>query len=315
MYNKLLLFSSFLLALTGSVKAQQDMLLTHFMYNKMGVNPGSTGLDDGFCATTAYRNQWDKVAGAPNSAILNLEGNMNRFFPGGLGINFYHDAIGFGRQNNLMLNYSYPLAIGQDILGIGIGVGMQNFGVKPTWVTPDQSSTLDPSINYVAFSSTGLDLNFGLYYESMKRFYVGISSTHVTASNLSNKNALGQPAQQHQIVRHYYILGGYKTNPIGPGYVDAQMMLKTDAVKMSLDLNGRYIIPSKGYAGLSYRTSDAVSLMLGFNPLPDFTVGYSYDLTLNKLSSVSRGSHEILLKYCYYLPIPPISVTRHPRWL
>jgi hypothetical protein len=44
-----------------------------------------------------------------NSAVLNVEANMNRFFPGGVGISFYHDAIGFSRQNNLLLNYSYPI--------------------------------------------------------------------------------------------------------------------------------------------------------------------------------------------------------------
>ena len=76
------------------------------MYDKMSINPGKTGIDmnNSICATSIYRNQWDKVDGAPNSAILNIEGNMNRFFPGGLGLNFYHDAIGFNRQNNLMLN-------------------------------------------------------------------------------------------------------------------------------------------------------------------------------------------------------------------
>jgi type IX secretion system PorP/SprF family membrane protein len=215
-----------------------------------------------------------------------------------------------------MLNYSYPLAIGQDVLGIGIGVGMENFGLKPTWVTPDQSSsTLDPSLNYTAFSSTGLDINFGLYYKSEKRFYVGLSSTHITATDLKNKNPLGLPAQDHQIARHYYLMGGYKTELIGPGIIDGQVLVKSDGHKTSVDLNARYMISNKGYGGLTYRTSDAVALMLGYNPLPNFTIGYSYDLTLSKLSSVSRGSHEILLKYCYFLPIPPVAVSRHPRWL
>jgi hypothetical protein len=67
----------------GSVLfAQQEKLLTHFIYDKMTINPGSTGMDEGICATTMYRNQWDKVNGAPNSAVLNIEANMNRFFPG-----------------------------------------------------------------------------------------------------------------------------------------------------------------------------------------------------------------------------------------
>ena len=311
--HKRLILLLLLIILVKNVNSQQDPLLTHFIYNKMAFNPGSTGLDEGFNATTAYRNQWDKVDGAPNSAILNIEGNMNRFFPGGLGLNFYHDAIGFNRQNNLMLNYSYPISIGQDLLSAGIGIGMTNFGMKPTWVTPDQSSngTADKSLP-IGFSSTGLDLNLGLYYKSTKRFYVGLSMTHLTASNLKNKS---DATQTFKVARHAYIMAGYKTKLIGPGALDFQMILRTDLHKASFDLNTRYILEKIGYIGLTYRTTDAVAIMLGFIPVKNLTVGYSYDLTLSKLTSVSRGSHEVLLKYCYFLPIPPVSVSRHPRWL
>ena len=316
MSKKSILLTFFLLLFVGVSYTQQDMLLTHFIYNKMGLNPGSTGIDEGFCATSAYRNQWDKIDGAPNSAILNLEGNMNRFFPGGLGLNFYHDAIGFGRQNNLMVNYSYPVELPSgDKLGIGIGVGFEGYGMKPTWVTPDQSATIDNSLP-TGYSSMGLDMNFGLYYKSTKNFYVGLSSTHITATELSNKNPLGTASQKYLIARHYYLMTGYKKQlGTSANYLDFQVLLKSDAKKSSVDINTRFILGSIGYAGLTYRTSDAVAIMLGFNPFNNFTVGYSYDLTLNKLSSISRGSHEILLKYCYFLPIPPVAVSRHPRWL
>ena len=96
--------------------------------------------------------------------------------------------------------------------------------------------------------------------------------------------------------------------------------MRTDLVKFSADINARYIYDfgdSKlGYAGMTIRTTDAVAFMLGYTPIENLTVGYSYDLTLfNKLSNVSRGSHEILVKYCYNLPEPPKSNARHPRWL
>jgi hypothetical protein len=86
--------------------AQQDKLVTHFMFDKMSINPGKTGIDmyNGICATSIYRNQWDKVNGAPNSTILNIESNLSRFLPGGIGVNFYNDAIGFARQNTVLLN-------------------------------------------------------------------------------------------------------------------------------------------------------------------------------------------------------------------
>jgi hypothetical protein len=59
-----------------------------------------------------------------------------------------------------------------------------------------------------------------------------------------------------------------------------------------------------------------LAVMLGYKPMERFTIGYSYDFTmLNKLSSISRGSHELMIKYCMFLPPLPTQSSRHPRWL
>jgi type IX secretion system PorP/SprF family membrane protein len=285
----------------------------------MSINPGKTGLDlyNGICATSIYRNQWDKVNGAPNSAILNIESNLSRFLPGGIGINFYHDAIGFSRQNNLLLNYSYPFQIGREgVLGVGVGLGIMNYGIDPNWVTPNGlPASQDPTIP-VGFGATGFDANFGLYFQS-KNYYVGVSSTHLSESQLTKAVGTIVPPS-YQTARHYYLMGGYKFKDIGDGMIDAQMLVRTDLIKFSADLNARYIFKMDGkeaYGGLSFRTSDAIAVMLGYSPVPKFQVGYSYDITVNKLASVSRGSHEMMVKYCYFIPPPPKTKARHPRML
>jgi type IX secretion system PorP/SprF family membrane protein len=316
MKKNLLLISSVCALFSSALLAQQDKLITHFIYDKMSVNPGSTGLDEGICATLLYRNQWDKVNGAPNSAVLNVEANMNRFFPGGLGISFYHDAIGFSRQNNVLLNYAYPLRLGNaGTLGIGLGVGIVNFGMSPVWVPP--TTAIDPSLP-AGFSATNLDLNFGLYFKGAADYYVGLSSTHLNQSLLAQ--TVGTVVQDYQMARHYYVMGGKRfSEVIAGGDIDAQLLLRTDLVKFSADLNVRYFWKNIGYAGLTYRTIDAVGVMLGWTPFStskgSMVVGYSYDVTTNKLLTVSRGSHEILVKYCYFLPPPPVTKSNHPRWL
>jgi len=315
MKKHFIVLSTLIIILVGKLHAQQDPLLTHFFYNKMSFNPASTGSEDYFVGTSTYRNQWDKVQGAPNSAALNLEGNIERFFPGGLGISFFHDAIGFNRQNNLMLNYSYPVKINsKNEIRFGLGLGMLNFGMSPDWIT--SSSQFDKSLPTV-FSSTGLDLNFGVYYKNSNNFYAGLSITHINGEEIKHSIEKDNITfnQLYPIKRHLYLMGGYKTRKIGPGIIDAQMLLRTEFNFMSLDINARYIMEKLGYAGLTFRSSDAISIMLGYMPIPNFTVGYAYDITTNKLSNVSRGSHEILLRYVYFLPTPPIEISRHPRWL
>jgi len=297
--------------------AQQDKLLTHFMYDRMSINPGETGLDEGICATTIYRNQWDKVNGAPNSAVLNVAGNMNRFFPGGVGISFYHDAIGFSRQNNLLLNYSYPISLGNvGTLGAGIGVGMMSYAMNPNWIPPQTQN--DPSLPGANFSAISLDLNFGLFLKG-SNYYAGLSSTHLSESEILSTSTFGLDPAGYSTARHYYIMGGYKMPNVGNGALDFNVMMRTEFVKYSVDINSRYFLKKDGkelgYAGLTYRTSDALGIMVGYNAFKNFTAGYSYDLTINKLSSISRGSHEMFVKYCYYLPIPPKTKAAHPRWL
>ena len=313
---KIRLLALIALLISGSVIGQQDKLLTHFFFDKMSINPGETGLDDGICATTIYRNQWDKVNGAPNSAVLNVEANMNRFFPGGLGVSFYHDAIGFSRQNNVLLNYSYPIQIGNlGRLGLGVGVGIMTYGMNPLWIPPQTMN--DPTLPVAGFQAANLDLNFGAYFKG-KNMYAGLSSTHLSESELSSVGTQITPTS-YQSARHYYAMGGYKMINVAGGNIDANLLVRTDLVKFSADINARYFFVKNNkelaYGGLTYRTSDAVAVMLGYNPFNNFTVGYSYDITLNKLSSVSRGSHEIMVKYCYYLPPPPKTKARHPRWL
>lgn len=312
MKGKLLVLSLLTIVSALPVVAQQDKLITHFMYDKMSLNPGSTGLDEGICATTMYRNQWDKVNGAPNSAVLNVEANLNRYFPGGVGISFYHDAIGFTRQNNVLLNYSYPIQLGSaGVLGVGVGIGIVNLGMNPEWVPP---STMNDNTLPVGFSSTNLDLNFGAYFKGAQDYYVGISSTHLSESELL-ATGTGFNVSSYNTARHYYLMGGKTFREIGPGDVETNVLMRTDLVKFSADINARYIWNNIAYGGLTYRVSDAVAVMVGWKPIKDLTIGYSYDITTNKLSTYSRGTHEIMLKYCFYLPPVPIQTSKHPRWL
>lgn len=313
MKGKNLLLSLFALTLSCAVFGQQDKLITHFMYDKMSLNPGETGIEGGICATTMYRNQWDRVNGAPNSAVLNVEADLSRYIPVNAGVSFFHDHIGFNTQNNVLLNLSFPLQFqGVGTLGIGVGVGIVNFGMSPEWVPP---TTMNDQSLPSAFSGTSLDLNFGLYFkDASNTYYAGLSSTHLSESTIAGVNSTAGQIT-YNTARHYYAMGGYTFRGVGDGDIETNVIVRTDLVKMSADINARYLWKNMAYGGLTYRNSDAVAVMFGYKPTRDLTIGYSYDISVNKLASVSRGSHEIMVKYCYYLPPVPVQKSKHPRWL
>ncbi|WP_294674103.1 type IX secretion system membrane protein PorP/SprF [uncultured Fluviicola sp.] len=323
MNKTLRILSAFVLCSFGA-SAQQDIALTHFIYNKFAINPGATGIEEGLCGNLIYRNQWDKVNGAPNSVVFNAEVNMESFgkWTGGFGLNFTHDAIGFQRQNNVMLNYSHHIQLGNGRLGLGLGVGMVNFGMSPTWIGPQ--TQIDPTFPG-ASSAITFDLNFGLYYRA-ENWYAGLSSTHLQASALNLTTQLpstsGTGTVPYDLARHYYAMGGYTFKALGPGDLDIQGTLQTDLRKYSGNLNARYIFKGFLYGGLGFRNSDAVSVLLGWRAFNITTpknrmfmwVGYSYDITIGRLSKISNGTHEIALKFCY-IPVIPITKAHHPKWL
>ncbi|MCH2224531.1 MAG: PorP/SprF family type IX secretion system membrane protein [Crocinitomicaceae bacterium] len=326
MKGGLLVLTSFVLLTTAGVFGQQDKLITHFMYDKMSLNPGATGMgmSDGFCGTLIYRNQWDKVNGAPNSAVLNLEGSLSRIHPllKGFGLSFYHDAIGFTRQNNLVLNYSFhqDLSAVNGVLGVGIGAGFTNLGMTPDWVPP--TGVFDPSLP-TAFSATKLDLNFGVYFRSNDDWYVGVSSTHLSASTLTDATVTPAPVWGYTSARHYYVMGGWNRTNTWGGDLDLNAVYRTDLVKSSAEISARYIRTlsreHKFYGGLGFRFIESVPIMLGYKGDLGggnfIDAGYSYDVSTNKLSSISRGTHEMMVKFCHYLPPVPIQKSKHPRWL
>jgi len=279
------------------------------MFDKMSINPGATGMGmlNGICGTAIYRNQWDRVNGAPNSALFNAEANLSRYFPSAVGISFYHDAIGFARQNNVTLNYSYHLPLGNGTLGMGLGLGLVSYGMNPTWVVPDDP--LDPTLPQ-AVTEGNFDANFGLYYMHNNGWYAGLSAVHLPASELELLN--------FTTVRHYYAMGGYRqTDAFGVNNLDLDynLLVRSDFIKTSADINVRAIWNNMFYGGLTVRPYDAIGIMAGVELPNNFMIGYSYDFTINRLSTISDGSHELFVRYCYFLPPPPVTKSRNPRYL
>ena len=103
--------------------AQQDVQLTHYMYDKLSVNPGYAGLNNAICGTFIGRYQWVKFDGAPRTGLLNVHMPVN-VLRGGLGLTYYYDQLGFETNNIARLHYSFHKSIGIGTLGIGASLGL-----------------------------------------------------------------------------------------------------------------------------------------------------------------------------------------------
>jgi len=313
-----LIFTLALLSVaTLHLKAQQDPQYTQWMYDKLSFNPGVAGSEGANCLSAFFRRQWTGFEGSPQNILLNYHGPV-KLLRGGLGITFYNDQLGQETNNIVRLNYSYHLKLSSGTLGLGVGLGLLQKKLGNSWLTPEVLPEFDPSINTANVAAGTFDLNFGAYYWTPK-FYVGLSSTHLTEGSLEDLSI--------EVARHYYLMGGYNAQITPDITLRPNLLVKSDAQKHIFDLNVNALHSTGFWLGASYRLQDAIAPMLGYqttwmisSPTSDFEnsvrIGYSYDLTTSEIKTYSSGSHEIMLTYCFnFIPKIIVKPYSNPRFL
>jgi type IX secretion system PorP/SprF family membrane protein len=106
-------------------------------------------------------------------------------------------------------------------------------------------------------------------------------------SKVKNRNELG----------HFFITGGVKI-PINhkwtfepSGFIKASDMFFKS---IQLDITGRMYFIEDYWAGLSYRTGDALIMLVGLK-YENFYIAYAYDYPTTDIRSRTSGSHELSL--------------------
>jgi hypothetical protein len=66
---------------------------------------------------------------------------------------------------------------------------------------------------------------------------------------------------------------------------------------VSTDFTVQFLYKEKIWLGTSYRIGDAIAFLFEIKVTNQILLGYSYDITLSKLSGYSRGSHELLISF------------------
>ncbi|MCX6311032.1 MAG: type IX secretion system membrane protein PorP/SprF [Bacteroidetes bacterium] len=322
--KKTLTIIAFALGSTAAF-SQQDPQFSQYMYNKLFMNPGYSGMRQALCFTAIARQQWAGFDGAPKSGVFSADCFLPKI-RGGVGINIMYDQLGFENNMGYRLNYSYHQPLGGGILGIGLEFGAFSKRLGPTgtqaWLATSNwqnDQSIPPQLKKTVF-----DMGFGLWYQRQNLWF-GISSTHLPASSLSGQSSsmivLPNPTPQtfsltYQIARHYFVTGGYNWNINGGAWeLRPSLLVKSDATITSFDLNVTALYNQRFWFGASYRFQDAICPMIGFmlpqakatsNEMPGggLKVGFAYDYTTSNLKNYNSGTFELLLNYCIPIVIP-----------
>lgn len=289
------LFLAVLLVSSLGVFAQQDPYYTQYMFNRLSLNPAYAGSQEGMEATLLHHQQWvgyPENAG-PSTQVLGINAPFGRH---GLGVNFVNDKLGFEKSVNLMLSYNFKFNLGTGhTLAVGPGVGFLQKSIDGSKLTPEQAFDLKIPTSNV--SSIKPDFSLGAYYqnENLNKLYVGVSALHLSEEDFNYEGTQGMIA--YTGARHYYLMAGMSFDLGANLALRPNLLLKNDGATTQFDINADLLVNERFRGGFSYRSDDAMSVLLGAYIVPAFHVGYSYDFTLTDIRTVSSGTHEIVLNY------------------
>ena len=102
----------FVVLLNITTKAQQDPMISQYMFNGLFLNPAYSGSHKYVTSSLLHRTQWVDFSGAPKTSLLAVDGLINSKSENmGLGLIVAHDRIGATEQTDIYANYAYQLKL------------------------------------------------------------------------------------------------------------------------------------------------------------------------------------------------------------
>jgi type IX secretion system PorP/SprF family membrane protein len=291
--NKRLRILLYLIAGTaGFADAQQIGLFTQYMFNPFVINPAIAGTHNYYQIRSNHRFQWVGFTDPPVTNTVSFYGPDSKR---DMGFGGYVISDVTGPTSNTAINgsYAYNIAINDEIrLSMGLSIGLGQYKVDMGKV---KFIDADPNLEGNVISSFYPDASAGLYMYATN-FHVGLS-THQLFPNKIDV-ALDTVKGISKLKSHFYLTGGYKVFINREWALEPTLIIKKVApVVPQLDLSCRVIYQNIAWGGLSYRTGDALCILLGYTYQNKIYVGYSYDVGLTSMRKYNSGSHELMLGY------------------
>jgi type IX secretion system PorP/SprF family membrane protein len=311
-----------------NVMAQQRPQYTQYVLNNYIINPAVAGIENYWDVKASYRNQWAGLDGAPVTTYFTIHGPLNvddygretatTFHPPGvnprgeaywedyvapkahhgIGLTIINDKTGPLNRFSACGTYAYHVGLApQTTLSAGFSIGVQNMSLNTSRLGSTVTG-IDPAVlaRGSALNDVQPDVNAGLWLYS-RDYFIGLACQNVFSDKLSyvdNKVS----SDGGRLLPHFFLSAGYRffiNEDIS--CLPSTMVKYVTPSPISFDLNCKFQYQDVIWAGVSYRINDGFATMLGFNLNSNINLSYSYDITTNKLNTVSKGTHEIMLGF------------------
>lgn len=270
-------------------KSQQLPLYSQYMMNGFLLNPGITGNSELIPIRLTVRQQWTGIDDAPSTQAISAHGLLKNKQMG-VGGYIFNDKFGPISSTGLQASYAYHLTLNQNTK-IGLGLSISAFQFKLDEGNLHAIDANDAVLTGAVESTFVPDANFGAYLYS-ENYFVGISGAQLIQYKIKLHEEL---AGNNQMIRHYYLTGGYNFKINDEFDVQPSVLVKgTEKSPIQGDINVKAIYKKNYWLGVSYRSSESVIALLGIK-YDRYYIGYAFDFTFSNLKNYSTGSHEFMI--------------------
>lgn len=282
---------------TAKVSAQQMPYYTQFMFNEYLINPGVAGTHNFVQLRANSRIQWLGMDDAPRTMSFSMYGPWKDKSMG-YGGSIFHDDTGPDSRTAINLTYAYNIAL-TDFIRIsgGITFGLMQYKFDGSGIYIGDEVGDDPVFNGSVESEYIPDASIGIYLYSTA-FYAGIAAHQLFGNKLELYETVDTISndETNQLKQHYYLTGGYHFVLNRDWIVQPSILFKTMFPNQyQFELNAKVTWQRMVWLGLTYRTSDALAVMAGYNYQNRIYIGLSYDITYSDLRRYTGGTFEVMI--------------------
>lgn len=271
--------------------AQQDPQYTQYMYNTLTVNSAYAGSLGHLAITGIYRTQWVGIEGAPDTQSFSLDTPIAKNL--GLGISIVNEEIGPTEEQYLDANFSYTIQSGETHkLSFGIKGGGRVINID--W---SKGSHKDPDVQFRENITNKFlpVVGAGLYWHG-ERDYIGLSIPNFMTRERYTYDDIANDLVNERM--HLYLIGGIVFDlSAHTKFKPAALVKYVAGAPLIADISANFMFNNALTLGVSYRTSDSVSGLIGIQITPMIMAGYAYDYTTTALQNYNSGTHEIMLRF------------------
>lgn len=271
--------------------AQQQGVYSNFLMNDYYYNPAIAGSKDVHMANLSYRNQWVGFDDAPVNMNANFYGSVHNKGKAGYGASIISEKSGLVNNTGIYLNYAQHFKLSKKLkLGFGIQPGYIQYRVKLyDAVLADQG---DEVLTGSVYAANAIDVNAGFHLYSKKFFLMG-SMQHLLTRQIQFTS------YNSNLAFHYNAIVGYTFDfPKKKFELQPSFMIKyTNPIPMQWTGMLKGTFNNKIWAGLIFRSDDAIGISLGIKLKERLNIGYGFDYSVSKIRKYNSGSHELMLSF------------------